>query len=63
MAIVQKHLESFRDFPQRQHPAGFNAADAAKKALETMGKPTLSPLLSRVVIDRELKRRSDRFVR
>ena len=38
MAVVQKHLESYRDFPQRQHPAGFNAADAAKKALASMAK-------------------------
>jgi arylsulfatase len=37
-AIVERHLESYQDFPQRQHPAGFNAAEAAKNALEAMSK-------------------------
>jgi hypothetical protein len=35
-AIVARHLESYKEFPQRQHPAGFNAADAAQKALSAM---------------------------
>ncbi|HEY1262196.1 MAG TPA: arylsulfatase [Terriglobales bacterium] len=32
-AFVQQHLESFRAFPQRQNPAGFNLGDAVGKAL------------------------------
>jgi arylsulfatase len=32
-AFVQQHLESFKAFPQRQNPAGFNLGDAVGKAL------------------------------
>jgi arylsulfatase len=32
-AFVQQHLESFKAFPQRQNPAGFNVGDAVGQAL------------------------------
>ena len=32
-AFVQQHLESFKAFPQRQSPAGFNVGDALGQAL------------------------------
>jgi len=32
-AFVQQHLESFKAFPQRQNPAGFNLGDAVGQAL------------------------------
>ena len=32
-AFIQKHLESFKTFPQRQNPAGFNVGDAVTEAL------------------------------
>jgi len=32
-AFVQQHLQSFRAFPQRQNPAGFNLGDAVGQAL------------------------------
>ena len=33
-AFVQQHVESFKAFPQRQHPAGFNVGDAVGQALQ-----------------------------
>ena len=32
-AFVQQHLDSFRAFPQRQNPAGFNVGEAVGQAL------------------------------
>ena len=32
-AFVHQHLESFKAFPQRQNPAGFNLGDAVGQAL------------------------------
>jgi arylsulfatase len=32
-AFVRQHLESFKAFPQRQNPAGFNLGDAVSQAL------------------------------
>jgi arylsulfatase len=36
-AFVHQHLESFRAFPQRQNPAGFNLGDAVSEALRATG--------------------------
>ena len=32
-AFVQQHLDTFKAFPQRQNPAGFNLGDALRQAL------------------------------